>query len=217
MCYGAILSAGKSGISSGFAILSGYLRAKAQKAEGKAQEAYYNYLAEQSRLEGDAALKIGQKQSELVQDVAKEEGKQLKKTQAQFNASQIAAMAASGVDVSSVSAQDVVSSAYSEQKLDELALRYNADMRSWGVKTEASYKNWAANVQAGQYEYAGKHARVVSKIKQRSTLLDTVSSLFGSSGGSMSSGVSGFQRGTDLGAGRTSYGINVPSRYVPRS
>lgn len=174
MCNPAIVV----GATLGFQAYSGYQKSQAQLAAGKAQEQYYDYLAEQSRIEGEAALKTGQRQSELVQDVAKEEGKQLKKSQAQLSSSQRAAMAAKGIDVSSVSAQDIVTSTHSEQKLDELALRYNADIKSWGIKTEAGYKNWAANVQAGQYGYAGKHARYVSKIQAGSTLLGTAGSMF---------------------------------------
>lgn len=158
---------------------SGVQQAQAQEEEGQARGQYYDYLAENSRLQGKAIVERAERQSEIVQDVAKEQGKHLKKTQAQLQASQQATLAAKGI-TGGVTAEDIAISTQDEQYLDELALRYNADMESWGVTTDASYKNWAAKTQATQYEYAGENAVYAGKYRARTTLLGTATSILGS-------------------------------------
>ena len=157
---------------------SGISQAKAQRQEGEAQGRYYDYLSENSRLQGQAIVDRANRQSELIQDVAKDKGKTLKKSQAQLQASQQVALAASGVQ--GVTVEDIALNTQDEQYLDELALRYNADIESWGVTTDASYKNWAAKTQSTQYEYAGENARYTGKINARNTLLGTATSMAGS-------------------------------------
>ncbi len=182
---------------------SGYKQAQAQREAGNAQNNYYDALAQTSQMEGQYALKIGQKQSELIQDQAKIEGKELAKSQAQFSASQRARMAAMGMDASSVTAEDITASTYDAQKLDELTLRYNADMKSWNTMTQASYDKWRADAQADQYLYAGDYAKRAGKINARNTLLGTAASMatsaltYGalSGAGSSTQGISGWLKG----------------------
>lgn len=159
----------------GLTIAAGVSKAAGQRQAGEAQGEYYDYLAEISRQEGEIALRTGAKQSELIQDVQKEEGKQLKKTQGQFAASQTAALAAKGVE--GVTVEDISNTTAENQKLDELQLRYNADIRSWGVTNEASYKNWTAKSKATQFEFSGANARQAGKTAAFNTLLGTAVSI----------------------------------------
>jgi hypothetical protein len=159
---------------------SGYRQAQAQREAGNAQNNYYDALAQTSQMEGQYALKMGQKQSELIQDQAKMQGKELAQSQAQLSSSQKARMAAMGMDPSSVTAGDIVSSTYDSQKLDELMLRYNADMKSWNTMTQASYDKWRSDAQAEQYLYAGDYAKRAGRINARNTLLGTAVSMAGS-------------------------------------
>jgi len=168
--------------------LSGYMQARGERAEGIAQSNYYNYMANQNEMQAEEALKRGDLQSRLIQDQAKREGKNLKQSQAKLAASQINAMAASGLDISSVSSEDIASSTYDTQREDELALRYNADIKTWENNTDASYKNWAFRTDAEQARYSARNALWASKIKYRNTLLSTATkmvgqaALFGASG-----------------------------------
>lgn len=132
--------------------------------------------------EGQQALRAGELQSKVIQDNASFEGKRLKTSQSQFNASQRAIMAAAGV--TGVTAEDITTSTLSQQQLDEMALRYNADVKSWEVKTGAAYKNqskqyeaWQSNIQADQFRYAGKAAKYAGKVGAFSTILSTVASV----------------------------------------
>ncbi len=156
-----------------------------QYKAGAAQNGYYNYMANNSNTEakyalaeGEQAVKQGELQSKVIQDTASQEGKQLKTNQAEFNASQKAALAASGVY--GVTAQDITNNTLSKEKLDEMTLRYNADVKSYEATTNAGYQNqakkyqaWQSNIQADQYRYQGKYALYSGKVGAFSSLLSS--------------------------------------------
>ena len=170
-------------------VASGGYSAYTQYQSGAAQNKYYNYMAANANTEagyalseGQQALKVGETQSRLVQDQASREGKQLKTDQARFNASQRATLAANGVY--GVTAEDITTDTLSRERLDEMALRYNADVKSWEIGTDAKYKNqskqyqaWQSNVGADQLRYQGKAASYAGKTGAFSTLLSTATSV----------------------------------------
>jgi hypothetical protein len=200
---------------------AGTYKAYSENQEGKAQQAYYNYLSEQSRIEGQTALDIGNKRSEAalkqgdlqsqsVQDVASQEGKQLKEQQARFSSSQKAIMASQGV--TGVTAQDIALDTFNKQRLDELNLRYNADVKSYEAKVgarygsyqaleEAKYNNFASQNLAGQYSFAGKNARKAGQRQAIGTLLGTAATLAFTAKNPF---------GTKAVAGKGDYGSNTP-------
>lgn len=146
-----------------------------QYQSGRAEENYYNSLAQSQQQQGQYALEQGQRQSSAIQDSAKVQGKQLATESAQFNASQRAAMAAAGIQ--GVTAEDIEYDALNKQKLDEAALRYNADIKSWEAQTGAQYDDYQYREQARQSRVAGKNARKAGKTNAFSTLLSTASSV----------------------------------------
>lgn len=156
-------------------VASGGYSAYNSYQQGAAQNSYYKYLAENSRLEGEYAIKQAEAQSTSVQNQAKEQGKQLSKSQAEFNASQRAAMAASGL--TGVTAEDITSSTFTKEQLDKSLLLYNADIKSWEGNTKGAYAKWAANVQADQYSYQGKAAFKAGQTGAWTTLLTTAASV----------------------------------------
>ena len=165
-------------VSTAMKAYSGYQQAQGQKAMGEAQGRYYDYQAKMNEMEGEYALKQGKMQSNLVQEQQKIKGRNLKTDQAKFNAEQIAEMASRGV--TGVTAEDIVGSTMNEQFLDEEMLRYNADIKSWNIETDASYKKWSKSVEARQNRYAGEHARYAGKVNSRNTLLGTATSILSS-------------------------------------
>jgi len=156
---------------------SGYQQAKSQREAGNAQGAYYDAQARNKELEAEYAMKIGTKQSEIVQDNAMLQGKSLKKQQAIFNASNKARMASMGLE--GVTAEDVILSDYDEQRLDEYQLRHNADMKSWSIMTDAGYGRWTSLNEAEQNRYAGQNARYTGSVNSRNTMLGTATSMVG--------------------------------------
>lgn len=159
----------------GLSVASGGFQAYNQYKQGVAESKYNNYLAKQSEEEGKAALAAGQKQGEVIQDTAKEEGKRFKNSTAEFNSAQRAAMAAMGVE--GVTAEDISNDTYNKQRMDELAIRYNADTKAWEANTNAAYQNWQSQNQANQYRYAAKNAKRAGKIGAFTTLLGTAAAI----------------------------------------
>lgn len=156
---------------------SGAYSAYGQYKQGVAESKYYTYQQDQTRAQAEQALKQGEQQSSLIQDQAKGEGKQLAINQSKFNASQRAQMAAMGV--TGGTAEDIAKDSFSTQKADELALRYNADIKSWQTNEEAKNRNWALNIQADQFGYASRNAKIAGKQKAFGTLLSTAASTAG--------------------------------------
>lgn len=146
-----------------------------QYKEGVAADKYYQYQADQTNQEAAAVMRQGEQQSNLIQDTAKVQGKELKTQQGEFNASNKVIAAAMGMAGGSV--EDAVSNNLSKQQMDEALLRYNADVKSWETREGAKNKNWALGVQADQLRYAGKNAKAAGKRKSISTLLGTAASV----------------------------------------
>lgn len=204
MCEPATLTAiaiGTTAASGGFSAYSSY-------QQGKATKKYMDSQADQRALEGKYALDVADRQSTAIQNTAKNEGRQLKESQAEFNSSVVAGLAANGI--SGVTSQDITNNNFSKEKMDELVLRNNADVQSWQVNTEGKYRNWQLLTEAEDLRYQGRMANSSGKKQAFSTLLSSAASV-------ASMGAGGFgSKGTNLGPGTTSQGISVPSRYKPR-
>lgn len=172
---------------------SGTISAFGQYQQGASAKKMYDYQAEVARQEGDIALRTGDLQSRLIQDNAKTKSKELATNQAEFNAAQQAD--AAGAGVSGGTLEDISNTTYSKEKLDEMALRYNADTQSWETTESAKNANWAAQSQANQYKVAGKNAKKAGTINAFGTLLGTAASI--GSGGLLK----GFSQGNVSGTG----------------
>jgi len=157
--------------------VSGGMQAYGQYQQGVANQQYYNYLAETNRIQGDAQYRAGMKESELIQDAAKHELKTFKGNATQFASEQKVRMVANGVDLGSVSASDVVGDTIDKAKMDEYALRYNADSKSWSTETGAKYKKYEGEQKARNNKYAGAMAKYQGKQKAFTTLLSTAGSM----------------------------------------
>ena len=163
----------------GLQIASGIAQAKAQRAQGEAQNNYYNYLADVNQQQALIAERTGRNQSKVNQDVQMVQGKRLAISQAENRASQSAALAASGVPLSSVTAEDISKTTFTKQALDENLLRYNADVRSYEAITGSMNQAFGLRSQGAGYRAAGANALTAARLNSRSTLL---SSAFGAVG-----------------------------------
>jgi hypothetical protein len=158
---------------------SGAVSAYGAQQQGSAQNKMYQYAAGQSRIAGDAALARAQKQAELVQDTAKIEGKQKAVKTAQLAGAQRAAMAAMGIDPTSVTGQDITLDTYSAEKMDEEMIRFNADRQSWAIESQGEMDRFELMSQADMQSMAGKQAKKAGNIQAFSSLLSTASSMYG--------------------------------------
>lgn len=156
-------------------VASGAFSAYSQYQQGVAESQYYSTVAKQKEIEGKLAVERGQKQSELIQDTAKMEGKQFQRDAAQFKASQRAQLAASGIY--GVTAEDIALDTLDKQRLDEMTLRYNADVKSYETTEGAKFQNYALQSEASQLRTAGKNAKRAAGRNMFSTLLGTATTV----------------------------------------
>jgi hypothetical protein len=160
----------------GLQVASGVVQSQNQIAAGNAQNAYYQYLAKQNESQADLVQRTGQAQSRIIQDVAKVRGKAFSEDAAKLRASQKAALASSGV--TGVTAEDLASDTFRTQRLDESALRFNADVQSYEATEGAKSQAFSLKSQAEGFRFAGANAKSAAKRNAFSTLLGTAVSVF---------------------------------------
>lgn len=170
-------------------IAGGVTAANAQKAQGKASQNYYNYIAEQNRLAAEAAEKTGEQKDTLSQNQGALESQKVSRTARQFEGAQKASLAANKIGGGSVTAADLILDTFDKSRLDEIAVRFNADTRSYEAKENAKYTAWDLRNQEKLNRMAGSNARMAgnaaanaTKINTVSSVLDTASSTLGSVG-----------------------------------
>ena len=147
--------------------------------QGQVADSSAKAQADMLEKQGQATIDSAQKQSELVQDAAKFEGRTQAIQAAQLSASQKAALAANGVDLGSVSAQDIVVDTSNMSTRDENAIRYNADSKAWSLQEDAKYKNWALHVEADNTRFAGKQAKRQANTQAAISLVGSALSIAG--------------------------------------
>lgn len=110
----------------GLNAFSGLFSAGMSIAQGNSTANYYNFLAQQSEANIQFQKETEKMQATAIGNQAANQGAILAKQQNQFNAASTAQAAAQGI-AGSVSQQDVMQSNLTQERLDELAIRYNAD------------------------------------------------------------------------------------------
>lgn len=158
---------------------SGGMQAYGQYKEGVATDKYMRRVADLKEEQGRIELARGQKQAELIQDSAKFQGIKQKTQAAQVASAQRASLVANGIDLGSVTSADLASETMTQAHLDELAIRYNADVDSWNVGEDAKFKKWGLDVEASNDRTSGANARASGKRQAFTTLLSTAASMAG--------------------------------------
>lgn len=176
---------------------AGTMQAYGQYQQGKAQKAMYDYQAAIAMQEATTRRKYAEMQQRAIGEAAEanitaeqvaaaEESRRLAGDIAELSGRQRATIGALGIG--GVTAADIAVSTFDKARLDQLAIRYNANVRSWmisrGAKRdiwtlgeETKMKTWALRAEAGQYRLAGRQARRAAKIRVATTILSTAASM----------------------------------------
>ena len=151
--------------------------AQSQLQEGKDAKNYYSYLAGTSKINADLARAAGVAES---QTVGADENQQVKQINEQGRAvvgAQKVALASGGAGVGSKTAEQLVSDTANKVTLDEMALRYTADLKMKNIKLRADTEAFNDENQAEGYKMAGNQARRASKSAAWNTILGAGSSI----------------------------------------
>lgn len=157
-------------------VAGGAYSAYQQGQAGKAQASYYSYLGKTAQANAGIAIAKGEATRRAIGAQEFDEQQRLSRGIRQTVANQKAAMV-NGVGATSRSAQDIVSDTLTKGNLDEMALRYNADLRARNAMIGADAEAFNYESQAGGYSVAGKNAIAGAKAGQISTLLGTAGSV----------------------------------------
>ena len=177
--------------------ISGGVKAYGEYQQGQAQQAMYSYQSALAVQEATATRKYAKMQEKAIgeaaaanitaeQAAAAEESRRLARDVAELSGQQRATIGALGIG--GVTAADIAVSTFDKARLDQLAIRYNANIRSWGIREQAKrdiwtlgeetkMKTWALKAEASQLKLAGKQTKKAARIGTATTLLSTAASM----------------------------------------
>lgn len=195
-------SGGMALASMGLQAAGSIFGASSSDQAGRAQAGYYRYLGQQNEFQARVVEAAGSRQAGNIQDAAAVEyGKHLRNVK-QVEGAQQAAGAAAGM-AGTVTAEDIARDTANKARLDELAIRYNADsqadevLRTAGItafnlRSEAAGQRSAAT----QAERTGKRQATATLLGGASTIASTAASFYGKGGKlpKMSDGAAGAGR-----------------------
>ncbi|WP_428055762.1 hypothetical protein [Candidatus Avelusimicrobium fimicolum] len=167
----------------GLAVGSGIMDASSAVIAGRAEQANYNAKARTLKTQAalDEATVVRQNQYDLKN--AAFQVKQARRAGRQNYGRQLAAAAASGMDLSSVSFEDaVLDSARAEQEDIDL-IKKNASQRAAESSLQAELNTLTAQGQAKQMNIAGRYAKKAGRINAYSSILSSAASVAGIWGG----------------------------------
>lgn len=167
----------------GLAVGSGIMDASSAVIAGRAEQAKYNAQARTLKTQAalDEATVVRQNQYDLKN--AAFQVKQARRAGRQNYGRQLAAAAASGMDLSSVSFEDaVLDSARAEQEDIDL-IKKNASQRAAESSLQAELNTLTAQGQAKQMNIAGRYAKKAGRINAYSSILSSAASVAGIWGG----------------------------------
>lgn len=145
--------------------------------QGQAQKKMYQYQADVAAQQAEIDKKVAEQNITTVQAEAATKTKQLRRDVAVLEGAQKGMLAAQGVGGGSVTAADIAASTFDTAELDRKAIRYNADYKSWALKTGSEYAGWDLLNQRNQYLMAGKQAAKAGSIGMTSSILQGASQI----------------------------------------
>lgn len=152
----------------------GVFSAISEYQAGAEESRFYKYMASTAERNALLAEKRGEAQVSSIQDVASKEAQQLREEEKALSATQKVAQASSGI-IGGVTAQDVTIDTFNKAKMDELMIRFNADVRSREVFDQSTFEAMNLRQQASQFKLSAKQAKQTGLIKARTGLLTTAS------------------------------------------
>lgn len=140
--------------------------------QGQSQKNMYNYQAQAALLQKQQVANVAQANISSAQDQAARQATMLARQQSTVAGSQKAFLGAQGLG-SSVTAANIATDTLNKQQLDQMTLKYNANVKAWSITNQANAQEWGLGVEATQDKYAAKNAAFAGDIGAGSTLLST--------------------------------------------
>lgn len=156
------------------AVGSTALSAYSSYKEGLAQSDFYKYRAKADRLQADLVRKQGVQESSFAQDAGLRETQAAVSKGKQMEGAQAVA-AAANVGGGSVTTADIALDTFNKERMDQMAIRYNADLKSYRATENANNEASALEQEAAGADYAADNAKRAGKIGAFNSLLSGAS------------------------------------------
>lgn len=167
----------------GLAIGSGIMSASSAVISGRAEAANYNASARAMETQAELDEATAQRQNKFDLQNAAYQVKQLRRAGRQNHGKQLAAAAASGMDLNSVSLEDVQLDSLRAEQEDIALIKRTASERAGEAALQAELNKVNARGRAEQMRVAGKYAKKAGKINAYSSLLSSAATVAGIWGG----------------------------------
>lgn len=172
----------------------GIMSAIGKRQEGYAQAQIYDYRGALSQQQASITQAYATQQKNAIETTAAanvsaiqasaaEESKLQARGVAELTGQQKATIGALGIS-GSVTAADILTSSFDKSTLDRLAIRHNANLRSWQVKEQAKRQTWtlgeetkhkvfSLGAETEQYRLASRQAKKAGNIGMATSILQT--------------------------------------------
>lgn len=148
-----------------------------QMQAGRATQRRNEYEAQLAERQSELVRRTAEQNKTIEQNKAATESKLLAGQTAELMGKQKATIAANKIGGGSVTAADIAADTIQKSEMDQMAIRYGADLASWSIEEEAKGNEWMLKNRARQYRQAGKNAVTAGDIGAISTLLNTATSV----------------------------------------
>lgn len=155
-------------------VLAGAVGAYGAYQQGQSGKAMNSFQANMLQQQAVLAQRNAEENTTLVQGQAAEQSKVSARRTAEIAGAQTAAMAANGT-AGGTTASDIKVDTFDTGKLDQMAIQYNADVKSWGIKNQLGGELWNLDAEEKQYRMAGRNAATAGNIGVGSSILSTAS------------------------------------------
>lgn len=155
------------------------LSAYGSYTQGLAQKNYLNYAADNSDKQASLVEAQGVQAANASRDSGAESTRIFKNQEARLEGSQKVAIG-SNLGGGSKTAEQITADTFDRARLDEMAIKYNADLESWRVLNEANQKAAQLRDQATGQRLAGKEALRAGKTAAFTDLLSGAGQVAGS-------------------------------------
>ena len=157
-------------------ILSTAVSAYGSYAQGQAQKKMAQYNADVAEQQAKITQRNAETNVSLVQTEAANQTKLERRNLAILEGEQKGILASQGIG-GSVTAADIEKSTLTTAELDRQAIRYNAESKSYAIKTGADFESWNLENESNQYKMAGKNAEFAGNLGVGTSLLSGATSI----------------------------------------
>jgi hypothetical protein len=131
---------------------------------------YYGDVASQEEKAAGSVRKQGEQSATLAENAGLEKTKLLNRNVAEVEGAQ-AAGAGANVGGGSVTTADIAKDTFNKSKMDQMAIKYNADIEAWKSTNDANLKAYEMEQEAAGQRLAGTAAKKAGKIGMFNDLL----------------------------------------------